>query len=128
MRVSGLFKNPVTETTTHGNLHQRACFHYHREEGQDQLVTWKRLQENVYENEQGELTRLTNKPPSITSLVYLHPGRRDVRCIAEEGKPHIFDMQIVERFIKRAIELMPLTENKKLGESSSETKCQHTVV
>lgn len=56
--------------------------------------------------------RLTNEPPSITSLVYLHPRRRDIRSIAEEGKPHIFDMQIVERFVKRAVELMPLIENE----------------
>jgi hypothetical protein len=56
--------------------------------------------------------RLTNEPPSITSLVYLHPRCCDVRCIAEEGKPHIFDVQIVERFVKRAVELMPLIEKE----------------
>jgi len=75
-------------------------------------VTWKHLQEIIRQNKQGELTQLTNEPPSITCLVYLHPRRRDVRCIAEEGKPHIFDMQIVERFVKRAVELMPLIKSK----------------
>lgn len=52
--------------------------------------------------------RLTNEPPSITSLMYLHSRCRDVRCIAEEGKPHIFDMQVVKCFVKRAVELVPL--------------------
>jgi len=56
--------------------------------------------------------RLTNESPSITSLVYFHSRCRDVRCIAEKGKPHIFDMQIVERFVKRAVELMPLIEKE----------------
>jgi hypothetical protein len=43
--------------------------------------------------------------------MYLHPRRRDVRGITEEGKPHIFDMQIVERFVKRAVEFVSLTKN-----------------
>jgi hypothetical protein len=75
-------------------------------------VTSKRLQENVREYKLGELRRLTNEPPSITRLVYLHPRCCDVRCIAEEGKPHIFDMQIVERLVKRAVKLMPLIEKE----------------
>ena len=91
-RVSGLFKNLVTEATTYGTPRLQACFHYHKEEEQDPQVTWKRLQEIIRQNKQGELTRLTNEPPSITGLVYLHPRRRDVRCIAEERKPHVFDM------------------------------------
>ena len=65
--------------------------------------------------------QLTNESPSIASLVYFHPRRRDIRCIAEEGQPHIFDMQIVERFVKRAVELMPLIEKKILETSSSKT-------
>jgi len=110
--VSGLFENSVTETNTYDTLRPQACFHYHREEEQDPQVTSKRLQNNARQHKQGELTRLTNKSPSITSLVYLHPRRRDVRSIAEEGKPHIFDMQIVEHFVNRAVEFMPLIKSK----------------
>jgi len=40
--------------------------------------------------------------------MYLHPRRRDVRRVAEEGKPHVFDMQVVERFVKRAVEFVSL--------------------
>ena len=103
-----VLKNSVTENRTYGTLRPQACFRYHREEEQDPQVTSKRLQEKIHQHKQGELTGLTNEPPSITSLVYLHPRRRDVRCIAEEGKPHIFDMQVVECFVKRAVKLMPL--------------------
>jgi hypothetical protein len=119
--VSGLFKNSVIETNTYDTLHPRACFHYHREEEQDPQATSKHLQEIVRQHKQGKLTRLTNKPPSIASFVYLHPRRRDVRCIAEEGKPHIFDMQIVEHFVNRAVELVPLTIKGKLGTPSRKT-------
>ena len=58
--------------------------------------------------------RLTDEPPSITGLMYLHPRGRDIRCITEEGKPHIFDVRIVKRFVKRAVELMPLTKGVSL--------------
>jgi hypothetical protein len=84
-------------------------------------VTSKHLREIIHQRKQGRLTGLTDEPPRITSLVYLHPRRRDVRCIAEEGKPHIFDMQIIERFIKRAIELMPLIIKRKLETPSRKT-------
>jgi hypothetical protein len=112
--VSGLFKNSVTEAT-YGTPHLPACFRYHKEEEQDPRVTWKRLQEIIRQNKQGELTRLTNEPPSITSLVYLHSRRRNIRCIAEEGKPHIFDMQIIERFVKGAVEFMPLIKESRVN-------------
>jgi len=98
---------------TYGTPHPRAYFHYRRAEGQGPQVTSKRLQGTVGHHQQFKHKRLTNEPPSITSLVYLHSRCRDVRCIAEEGKPHIFDMQIVERFVKRAVELVPL--NKSVG-------------
>jgi hypothetical protein len=71
-------------------------------------VTSKHLRGAVIQHKRSEPTRPTNEPPSITSLVYLHPRRGDVRCIAEEREPHIFDMQIVERFVKRPVEFMPL--------------------
>jgi hypothetical protein len=58
-----------------------------------------------------ELLSPTNEPPSITSLVYLHSGCSDVRRIAEERQPHIFDVQIVEGFVKRPVELMSLEQS-----------------
>jgi hypothetical protein len=77
-------------------------------------VTSKRLRRTVGQHEQHKHMRLTDEPPSITSLMYLHPRRRDVRGITEEGKPHIFDMQIVECLVKRAVELVSLT--KRVGQ------------
>ncbi len=132
MRLSGLFKNSITETTTYSTLRPRACFHCHREEEQDPQETSKRLpvQQTIRQCKRGERTRLTNEPPGITSLVYLHPRIRDVRCIAEEWKPHIFDMQIVKRFIKRAVELMSLVEKgkRRFGDILNKNRCKHTVV
>jgi hypothetical protein len=43
--------------------------------------------------------------------MYLHPRRRDVRGITEEGKPHIFNMQVIECLVKRAVELVSLTKS-----------------
>lgn len=109
--VSRPFKNLVTSTTTYGTLRPQAYFHYHTEEGRGPQVTLKHLRKTVGQHEQDKHKRLTNEPPSITRLMYLHPRRRDVRGITEEGKPHIFDMQIVERFVKRAVEFVSLTKN-----------------
>jgi hypothetical protein len=58
--------------------------------------------------------------------MYLHSGCRDVRRIAEEGQPHVFDMQIVERLVQRPVELMPLERSRKPG--PSERNSAHTVV
>jgi hypothetical protein len=111
VHVSRPLKISVTSTTTYGTLRPQAYFHYHREEEQGPQVTLKHLPRTVDQHEQHKYKRLTNEPPSITSLMYLHPRRRDVRGITEEGKPHVFDMQIVERFVKRAVELVSLTKN-----------------
>lgn len=43
--------------------------------------------------------------------MYLHPGGNDVSGIAEEWQPHVFNVEIVERFPYRSVELVTLTND-----------------
>jgi hypothetical protein len=69
----------------------------------------------VIQRKYDDIPSLTNEPPSIASLMYFHSGCRDIRRITEEGQPHIFDMQIVECFVKRPVELMSLERSGRPG-------------
>jgi hypothetical protein len=104
-------KHSVISTITYGTPRPQAYFHYRKEEEQGLQVTSKRLRRTVGQHEQHKHMRLTNESPSITGLMYLHPRRRDVRGITEEGKPHIFNMQVIECLVKRAVELVSLTKS-----------------
>jgi hypothetical protein len=97
--MSGLLKNYNMETTH--NIHRpRAYCHCHREEVQGPQATLKRLRMPIIQCKHTEYPRPTDKPPSVTSLVYLHTRSRDVRSIAEEWQPHIFDVQIIEGLVE----------------------------
>ena len=94
--------------TAYNIHHPRACCHCHREEVQGPRATSKRLRVLIIQCEHTEYPLLTDKPPSVTSLVYLHTRCRDVRSIAEEWQPHIFDVQIIECLVESSVELVSL--------------------
>jgi len=52
---------------------------------------------------------LTDVPPCVSCFVYLHPGCDNVGGVAEEWQPHVFNVEIVERFPYRSVELVTLT-------------------
>ena len=91
------------------NIHRpRACCRCHREEVQGPRATSKRLRVPIIQCEHTEYPWLTNKPPSVTSLVYLHTRCCDVRSIAEEWQPHIFDVQIIKCLVETSVEFVSL--------------------
>ena len=52
---------------------------------------------------------LTDVPPGVSCFVYLHSGCDNVGGVAEEWQPHVFDVEIVESFPYRSVELVTLT-------------------
>jgi len=52
---------------------------------------------------------LTDVPPGVSCFVYLHPGCDNVGGVAEEWQPHVFNVEIVECFPYRSVELVTLT-------------------
>ena len=96
------------EETTHNIPRPRACCRYHREEVQGPQASSKRLGVPIIQCKHTEYPWLTDKPPSVTSFVYLHTRSGDVCSIAEEWQPHVFDVQIIECLVERSVELMSL--------------------
>lgn len=71
-------------------------------------MTWKPLDIVSTSYFNLERTSHTDKPPSITILMYFHFGRYDVGCVTKVGKPHILDVKVVERFVDGPIEFVSL--------------------
>ena len=112
---------------THNILRPRAYCRYHREEVQGPQASSMRLGVSIIQCEHTKYPWLTDKPPSVTSLVYLHTRSRDVRSIAEEWQPHIFDVQIIECLVKRSVKLVSLIHPISLRQNPK-TKTAQTVV
>lgn len=106
-KIRGLLDD-YNMVTAHDIHRPRACCRYHREEVQGPQVTSRRLRVPIIQYEHTEYPWLTDKSPSVTSLVYLHTRSRDICGIAEEWQPHIFDMQVIECLVQRSVELVSL--------------------
>ena len=89
--------SPLITGMTYDSHRRRACCHRHIRAVGDQLASLKHLKCSVSNHlNTSRQSLLTNEPPGVSCLVYLHSRCVDIRRIAEEWQPHVFNVKVIE--------------------------------